>query len=238
MDETTKDVVPAEGGGQETPSLDTSPKDAEQGSPGGESQVEALSQQVIELTGMVRALQSDKDKGVARVSKEVKDLSEQLESYYERREAGLSHEQALREEVIDEIVAERRGLSDDTSVLPKEEPAVRPEATIDDYLLPLLNISGLKDNDPDVIEILRKERDPGKRVIAIGELTEKRKQAQETEPNPAAVLAAGGGEAVEGETLESVTKELNDLQMLPATPATRARIKELGKKHKELLPKG
>ncbi len=237
MDETTKDVVPAEGGEQETPSPEPSTQDAEQGSPGGESQIEALSQQVIELSGMVRALQSDKDKGVARVSREVKDLSEQLETYYKRRESGLSHEQALREEVLDEIVAERRGTPDDAGVSPTAEPAVQPKVTVEDYLLPLLKLSGLDANDPEVIDIIRAERNPGKQVLAISELTERRKKAKETPPNPGAVMSSGSGEAVEGETLDSITKELQAEMAKPATPATRARIQELSQKQKKLLPR-
>lgn len=237
MDETTKDVVPAEGGEQVTPTPAASPKDAEQGSPGGESQLEALSQQVTELTGTVRALQSEKDKGVARISREVKDLAEQLESYYERREAGLSHEQALREEVLDEIVAERTGTPSDATVPPVEGAAPQLAVADEGYLSTILNLAGLNSNDPDVIELLRKERDPIKRMNAIGELAESRKQAQTTPPNPAAVMSAGGGQAVESEDLESITKELQAEFLKPAGPEQRKRIQELQKKQKELIPK-
>lgn len=234
MDETTTDVVPAEGGEQETPSPETSTQGTEQGSSSEESPIEALSQQVTELTGMMRALQSGKDKGVARVSKDVKDLSDQLETYYQRREAGQSHEQALREEALDEIVAERRGTPGDTSVPPKEEPAAQTTVAVDDYLSAILKATGLTSNDPDVVEILR-DSDPIKRLNAIGALAETRKQAQTTPGSAAAVLPSGAGGAVESETLESVTEELRVERAKPIKDFKK--IGELGKKHLELLPK-
>ena len=72
-------------------------------------------------------------------------------------------------------------------------------------------------------------------MTAVANLAEARKQV--TPANPAAVMASGGGKAVEGDTLESITKELNELYTMPATPATRKRIQELGKQQKEFIPK-
>jgi hypothetical protein len=74
-------------------------------------------------------------------------------------------------------------------------------------------------------------------MTAIAQLAETRKQAKETPASPGAVMASGGGSAVEGDTLESVTNELNEVRAMPATPATRIRIQELGKQLKELIPR-
>ncbi len=235
MDETTTDVVQPESGGQATPKPETSPQGAGQDSPGGESQIETLSQQVKELTGVVRALQSDKDKGVAKVSRDLKDLSEQFDTYYKRRESGMSHEQALREEALDEIVAERMGPQKDTQVSPEERQATQPKVTVEDYLSPLLKVSGLEDTDSDVIEIIRNERDPGRQMTAIAELAESRKQAQATPASPGATLSTGGGQTVQGDTLESVTEELN--AELAKGVKDHARIRELRVKQASLLPK-
>jgi len=234
MDETTKDVVQPEGGGQETPTPEASPPATEQGSPSGESQLEAALKKINELDGQVRALQSDKDRGVARVSKEVKDLSKQIERYEQWKELGKSKEEALRELQIDELLASSQPES--AEVPPKEEPAVQPKAAGEEYLNPYLESLGLEDSDPDVIDILRKNRDPASRIIAMSELSKSRKQAQ-APPNPAAVQPTGAGGAVQPETLESVTEQLNRELAKPASPETRARIRELGKKQKELLPK-
>jgi len=233
MTETTKDVVPAEGGEQEVPTPDVSPEVAGQDSPGGESQLETVLQQVTELTGQVRALQSDKDKGVAQVSREVKTLSKQYKTYFQRRESGLSHEQALREDVLDSIVAERGVTPEIASVPPEGVPAEQPKVASEDYLSPILKMAGLDVNDSDVIAILRDESDPFKRITAVGALAETRKQKPPL--TPGAALPSGGGQAVETETLDSVNAELQE--ELAREKKDFLRIRELGKKHKELLPK-
>jgi len=238
MDETTTDVVPTEGGEQIAPQSDPSTTGAVQDSPGGESTIEALSQQVNQLTGMVRAFQSDEDRRIPTIERELKAQSEQLESYHKRRESGMTEQEAQRAEVLDQIVSERisttpRNLTVSQDTVPAEQMTV----TVEDYLSPLLQLSGLDANDAAVIEIVRKERDPAKQMTAIVQLSESRKQAQDTPAIPAAVMPSGGGQPVEGETVDSITKELNELYTMPVTPATRARIQELGKKQKELLPK-
>ena len=233
MDETTTDVVPAGGGEQEVPTPDASTTDAGQDSPGGESQLDTVLQQVAELTGQVRALQSDKDKGVAQVSKEVKNLSKQYETYFQRRESGLSHEQALREDVLDSLVAERGVTPEIASVPPTEEPAVQPKVASEDYLSPILKMAGLDVNDSDVIAILRDESDPFKRITAVGALAETRKQKPPL--TLGAALPSGGGQAVETETLDSVTAELQAEQAKPIRDMEK--IIELSEKHKELLPR-
>ena len=238
MDETTTDVVPTEGGEQIAPQSDASPEGTEQGSPSEGSTIEVLSQQVIDLTGLVRALQSDKDRGVAKVQTQVDGLSEKLESYHRRREQGLTETEAQRAEVLDQIVSERIAPTPDRLTVSQDSvPAEQAPVTVEAYLSPILRLTGLDANDPEIIELLRTERDAAKRITAIGELAEARNEAPKTQPNPAAQLAGGGGQAVEEGTLESVTEELKEVLAMPATPATRKRIQELGKQQKELLPK-
>lgn len=236
MDEKTMDVVPSDDGAQIAPQSDPSSKGRGQDSPGEESTIEALSRKLDSLQGIVSALQSDKDRRIPAIEKQLKAQAEQLESYYKRRESGMSHEDAMKADILDQIVAERLSGNDRDISQPKA-PAEPTNVTIEDYLSPLLKLSGLDDNDAGVIEIVRKERDPRKQIRAIAELAESRKQVQQTPPNPAAVLPSGGGQALEGETLESITAELNAELAKPATPQTRARIRELGKRQRELLPK-
>ena len=144
-------------------------------------------------------------------------------------------EQALREEVLDEIVAERSDVPSDATVPPAQEPAVQPTVAGEEYLSSVLKMSGLTDSDPDVIELLRKERDPFKRIAAIGELTETRKQAQTTPARAGATLPSGAGETVPAEeSLETITEQLNAELAKPKKDFQK--LKELGKKHKELLP--
>lgn len=180
--------------------------------------------------------QSIKDKRIAKQESRISSLEDTLAQYKELQAEGMSEKQALQYLKVNEFLASQ-GQEVPTEVPPAGEPAVQPQVASEDYLLPILKISGLTSNDPDVVEILRKERDPIKRMNAIGELAESRKQAQTTPPKAGAVLPSGGGQAVESETLESVTEELQEEIAKPVTPATRARIRELGKKQKELLPK-
>ena len=233
MDETTTDVVPTEGGEQIEPQSDASPEGSEQDSPSGESQIEALSQQVANLSGIVSALQSDKDRRIPAIEKQLAAQAEELEKYHQRREAGQTHEQALREQALDELVASKLG---DTEVPPKEEKATQPTVASADYLSPLLKVHGLDANDADVISILREHpNDAPGQIIALDRLIESRKQT--TPANVAATMPSGGGQAVESESLDSVTKELQAEMLKPAGPEQRERIKELRKKQAELLPK-
>ncbi len=130
MDETTTDVVPTEGGEQIAPQSDPSPEGAVQDSPGGESTIEALSQEVKKLTGMVRAFQSDEDRRIPAIERKLSAQAEQLEAYYQRRKEGKTHEQAQREQALDEIAAERLG---DTPVPPTQEVAPQATVAVEDY---------------------------------------------------------------------------------------------------------
>ena len=237
MDETTTDVVPTEGGEQIEPQSDPSPEGTVQDSPGGESTIEALSTQVKELSGMVRAFQSDEDRRIPTIERQLKSQSEQLESYHQRRETGMSHEEALRADVLDQIVAERMTPASDTTVPPTEAPAAQPTAAVEDYLSKTLEREGLTSNDPDVVEILRTERDGIKRVLAIGALADARKQAPKTPAKAAAVLPGGGGQAFESGTFESLSKRLTELVDLPVqTAESEAERAEVRAKLDQLQP--
>ena len=234
MDETTTDVVPTEGGGQASPTPDTSSQDAGQGSSSEESSNEAVLTRLSEVEGMLRRFQSDEDRGLHRVEQEVKALPTQFETYYKRREAGASHEQALREDALDEIVAERSGTQSDALVPPATEPAVPATVAVDDSLSAILNLAGLDANEADVVEVLRQERDPLKRVVALTSLAETRKQAQTTPAAAGNVLPSGTGATVSEESLETITEQL-DAEMAKEKKDFQ-KIKELRGKNLKLLP--
>jgi len=180
-----------------------------------------------------RRTQSVKDKRIAKQESRISSLEDTLVELKALQSEGMSEKQAIQYMKMQELLASQS--PQPTS--PAQELAAQPQVTVDDYLSPLLQAIGLADTDAGVIEIVRKESDPAKRQIAIAELAIARKQVEQEPGNPAAVLPEGGGKASEGDTLESVSAELNKLQFEPATPANRKRIQELSKKHKELLPK-
>ncbi len=227
MSDETTDVVQTAEGGQETPTPAPSTPEGGQDSPGTESPVEALSQDVKELTGMVRALQSEKDSRIAGIQRQVTDNSEQLKTYHERVKSGMTHDEALREDVLDQVAAQYQPPGA-TQVSPPAEAAPQPQVTSDEILAPYLKIAGLEQNDPDVIEILRAERDQSQQFLKIAELGQQRKQAPATPLSPGAVMPTGGGEAVTSETMESLTAQLAELQNLPVqTDASRKERKEI-----------
>ena len=232
--ETTTDVVPTDGGGQASPTPDTSSQDAGQGSSSEESSNEAVLTRLGEVEGMLRRFQSDEDRGLHRVEQEVRALPTQFETYYKRREAGASHEQALREDVLDEIVAERSGTQSDTQVPPAGEPAAQTTVAVDEPLSAILNLTGLDSGEAEVVAILKQERDPLKQVVALTALAESRKQTKTT---PAAVgntLPMGTGAAVTEETFETVSAELQELHEQPKMDFEKNR--ELNAKLKKLQP--
>jgi hypothetical protein len=184
---------------------------------------------------MVRAFQSDEDRRIPAIERTLKSQGEQLETYYQRREAGQTHEQALREQALDELVAGKLG---DAPVPPEQEAAPQAKVAVTDNLSPILKLTGLDSNDADVVEIIRANpNNELAQINAVTQLAESRKQAQQTPANAAATLPSGGGSALEPNELETITKELNEVLALPSTPENRQRIQELGKKQREFIPK-
>jgi hypothetical protein len=104
----------------------------------------------------------------------------------------------------------------------------------DESLSAILNLTGLTSNEPEVVEILR-ERDPLKRVVALTSLAETRKQAQTTPAAAGNVLPSGTGATVSEENLETISTELQAEFDKPIQDIKK--IRELGKKQKELLPR-
>lgn len=233
MDETTTDVVQPEGGEQIAPQSDPSPQGTEQDSPGGESQIEVLSQEVTRLSGMVRAFQSDEDRRIPTIERELKTQGEQLKAYHERREAGLTHEQAQREQALDELVATRLG---DAPVPPTQEAAPQATVAVTENLSPILKLAGLDSGDADVIEIIRANPENElAQISAITKLAETRKQV--TPAKAAAVMPSGGGKAVVSEDVDSLSERLSELLDLPMqTAESEAEREEIRAKLNTLSP--
>ena len=179
--------------------------------------------------------QSVKDKRISKQESRISSLEDTLAELKALRADGMSEKQAVQYIEMKEFLASQ--VQEPGSTQSVDEPAVQPQVAADGYLSTVLTLAGLTSNEPDVVELLRKERDPIKQIIAIGALSEARKQAKQTPPNPAATMPMGGGQTPEGDTLESVSAELNALYAMPVTPATRQRIQELGKRNRELLNK-
>jgi len=177
--------------------------------------------------------QSVKDKRIAKQESRITSLEDTLAQFKELQDEGMSEKQALQHMKVDEFLSSQGQAI--TDVPPEKGPAVQTSVAADEGLSAILNITGLTDNEPDVVEILRKEQPFQAKVIALNSLAESRKQA----PKPAAVgnvLPSGtGGPVPAEETLETITEQLAAEMAEPKKDFQK--IKELRKKHDELLPK-
>ena len=180
--------------------------------------------------------QSVKDKRIAKQESRISGLEDTLAQYKELQAEGMSEKQIVQFMKVNELLASQ-GQEVPTDAPPEEEPAVQPTVAGEEYLSSVLQMSGLTDSDPDVIELLRKERDPFKRIAAIGELTEARKQAQTTPARAGATLPSGVGEPVVSEDIGSLSERLNELVDLPVqTPESEAERAEIRAKINKLEP--
>lgn len=220
-------------GGQGVPNPDASGGDVQQSSPvDGVSLADVLTV-VKNLEGQVRALQSDKDKGIAKVGKQVNDLAEQMAKYESYRESGLKPEQAIREMQIDALLAGQPN-EGSTEVLPKEEGGTEPKVASADHKV-ILQQLGLQPNDPKVLEVLREKDNFIDQVVSFAALATEKAKTQQTPTNAAQVMPSAAG-ATTTETIDSLTEELNEKMLEPGK--NMKRIQEIRKMLKEQLPRG
>ncbi len=125
-----------------------------------------------------RGAQSTKDKRIAKQESRITSLEDTLAEVKALQAEGMSEKQAIQYMRTQELLDDQ-GKQVPTDAPPPTEPAVPATVAEDDSLPAILNLTGLKANEADVVEILR-ERDPLKRVVALTSLAETRKQAQTT----------------------------------------------------------
>ena len=233
MDETINmEGVAGQSGEGGEPSQTSSSSQQTQASAIDEESLKAFIEPMIQAE-VERRTQSIKDKRIAKQEGRIKTLEESLAELRELQSEGLSEKTALQFLQMRDELTELRGTPDETS--PTNEPAPQKQVTVEEYLSPILRLGGLKEDDPDVLSILRKERDPARQMRALGELAESRKQEKSTPANPAATLPSGAGTPTTTRTLEVVDAELNAEISKPVK--NMERIRELKIEHAQLLPK-
>jgi hypothetical protein len=181
-----------------------------------------------------RRTQSIKDKRIAKQESRISSLEDTLAELKALQSEGMSEKQAIQYMKMQELLA-NQGTGAREEAPPAQELAAQTPVAVGDYLSPLLRLVGIEANDADVIDIVRKERDPAKQMSAVALLAENRKRISQIPPNPAAVLPTGSGQAVEGESLESVTAQLNAELAKPIQDKNK--IRDLGKRQKQLIPR-
>ena len=219
--------LPAGTGASQAPA---SPAQGEQSSPASEPSLADVLRELTEVRSQVRALQGEKDKGIAKVAKRLDTFAEQLAEYKELTSGGLSEKAALKLMQLDEPPVRH-------DVNPAPAAAVgtggnQPNsANVDTDTI--LRAAGIAPNDPEVTQLVREGKTSLTDVMQF--IVERSKRAS-TQPNPAQVLPGTSGQSVPAEPgLEDLTTELTRLLQNPS--ANIARIRELRAKQAALLPK-
>jgi hypothetical protein len=159
------------------------PSGESQTSDGSERTLESVYQEVQELKKQVGKRQSAKDKAIDKLDKKVDGL---IDRYEQKRQAGLSPEQAQHAiDTEDMLAAYKAGEFVPPQVEQPAGQATPPEAPKVDPQV-LLSTVGLKNDDPEVTKILKDNPDP---TAALVDLAAKRKKPAA----PQTVMPTGGG---------------------------------------------
>src|SRR3972149_4887940 len=145
--------------------------------------------------------QSIKDKRIAKLQGSVDEFQSQLAKLKELMGDGLSERQALREMKLDEALA-RLGVTETSAPAPSvsgntAQPAV--EETVSDFLREVK----LDPNSPEITAEMRKGGTPVEQIKRLAKVAINLGTARQPEPNPAAVMSTGGGQAVPPEDLRA-----------------------------------
>lgn len=218
--------LPAGTGDSQSPA---SPAQSPQGSPASEPTIADVLRELTDVKSQVRALQGNKDKGIAKVAKRLDGFEERLAEFNELKAQGLSDKVAMKLMRLD-------NLSEQDSVAENEPAAVvdkggnlnhNPNVDTD----ALLRASGIEPNDPEVTQLYRQ----GKTTLPdIARFIVDRKARAEAQPNPAQVLPGGGGQSLSsGNELAELTEQLERLQRNPSQ--NMAEIRKLSERQRALL---
>ena len=189
-----KEPVVGEPGATEPPAQPPSETPAEP-SAVDEASLKAIIEPLVQ-DAFDRGAQSTKDKRIAKQESRISGLEDTLAQLKELKDDGLSEKVAIQFlEMREQLGSQSQEVPADAP--PAQEAAPQAQAAVADYLSPILTATGLDANDAEVVELLRKERDPFKQVSALAELANTRKTAQEVPANTAAQLPSGSGQVVE-----------------------------------------
>jgi len=219
--------LPAGTGDSQPPA---SPVQSPQGSPASEPTIADVLKKMADIDAQVRALQGNKDKGIAKVSKRLDQFAEQLAEFNELKAQGLSDKVAMKLMRLDNLTDEPVTGTEPAAVVDKggnlnHNPNVDTDA--------LLRAAGIEPNDPEVTQLYRQ----GKTGVAdIAQFIVERKGRAAVQPNPAQVLPVGGGQSLSsGNELAEIDEQLARLMLNPTQ--NMVEIRKLSARQKELLPK-
>ena len=233
MDESTNVENVAAGGDAGQPASTPSPTPT---TPPSAVDVEALKKALRPVIAeeVAKSDQSIKDKRIAKLQGSVDEFQSQLAKLKELMGDGLSERQALREMKLDEALA-RLGVTETSAPAPSvsgntAQPAV--EETVLDFLREVK----LDPNSPEITAELRKGGTPVEQIKRLAKVAINLGTARQPEPNPAAVMSTGGGQAVSPEDdLESIDRELERLKSKPKYQIDSKEYNRLYEKRQKLF---
>lgn len=210
---------------------DTSSKGAQKPSADA-SQLESLSERLARMEGLVRSLQSGKDKGIDQVRTDVNDLRKQIARITELKAKGLDDNAIAREMQLDALLENQPKLQQ--SKVPEDNIPGKNVPKASDSVNRVLELAGLSANSPDVIEILRNTADPLEQIDKITTLQaeKKAKDARQVAPTGTPLPSgATGAPANIGDREAQINAELEALLNDP-----NASRKLIDQKLQELKP--
>ena len=234
MDESTNVENVADGGDAGQPASTPSPTPP---TPPSAVDVEALKAVLRPIVAeeMAKSSQSIKDKRIAKLQSEVDKFQDQFTQFKKLTGDGkMSEEQALLSMKLDEALA-RLGVTEPALPAPSvsgktAQPAV--EETVSDFL----KEAGIDPNSPEITAELRKGGTPTEQITRLAKLAILKGSARQIEPNPAAVMSTGGGQAVPAEDdLESIDRELARFKSKPAYQRDPSEYNKLYEKRQALF---
>ena len=233
MDESTNVENVAAGGDAGQPASTPSPTPT---TPPSAVDVEALKKALRPVIAeeVAKSDQSINDKRIAKLQGSVDEFQSQLAKLKELMGDGLSERQALREMKLDEALA-RLGVTETSAPAPSvsgntAQPAV--EETVSDFLREVK----LDPNSPEITAELRKGGTPVEQIKRLAKVAINLGTARQPEPNPAAVMSTGGGQAVSPEDdLESIDRELERLKSKPKYQIDSKEYNRLYEKRQKLF---
>lgn len=176
-------------------------------------QIEVVSKKLGELEAQLRAFQSDKDKGVAKVAKEMAGWKERLARYEELKAQNLTSDDAAFRMEVEQLLTEWRSEKTQPASNVDTGGTQKPQQTTDAVTSAVLKSLGLDPNLPEVVNVLRDHNSVADQVAAFAALAQKK--ATQVVANPATALSGSSGGAVGGDDIESLTRKVLQLQQNP-----------------------
>ena len=180
-------------------------------------------QQLKELQGHVRSLQSGKDKGTQRVQTEVQSLAEQMKRYGEYLDRYKDPGEAARQYELDDLLAQKRqGISNTNATYTGKDGS--PTATSGVDYTGFINAMGLPVNDAEVVAATTSGGETLDVINKLTDIANKRRQSPKPPAQPSPLPSSGGQTLPGEETLDDVTAKLDQAMSQPVLDMTLVRI--------------